>query len=61
MSLIQSLLKKLEENLDMSKWFKDFIKSINMSPAERYLAQATDRYDLEQRLKKLQYGKVDLL
>jgi hypothetical protein len=31
-----------------------------MSPSERYLAQATDRYDLEYRLKALQRGKVDL-
>jgi hypothetical protein len=60
MNLIQNLLKKLEGNLDMSKWFKDLIRMINMTPTERYLAQATDRYDLEQRQKNLALGKVNL-
>ena len=60
MNLIQNLLKKLEENLDMSKWFKDLIRMINMTPTERYLSQATDRYDLEQRQKNLALGKVNL-
>jgi len=60
MNLIQNLLKKLEGNLDMSKWFKDLIRMINMTPTERYLSQATDRYDLEQRQKNLALGKVNL-
>lgn len=61
MNLTSHLLLELEGNLDMSKWFKDWIKMINMTPTERYLAQAKDRYDLEQRQKNLAYGKVDLL
>jgi len=44
----------------MSKWFKDWIRMINMTPTERYLSQATDRYDLEQRQKNLAFGKVNL-
>jgi len=60
MNLIQNLLKKLEGNLDMSKWFKDWLRMINMTPTERYLSQATDRYDLEQRQKNLALGKVNL-
>jgi len=60
MNLIQNPLKKLEGNLDMSKWFKDLIRMINMTPTERYLSQATDRYDLEQRQKNLALGKVNL-
>ena len=44
----------------MSKWFKNWFRMINMTPTERYLAQAKDRYDLEQRQKNLAYGKVDL-
>jgi len=44
----------------MSKWFKDLIRMINMTPTERYLSQATDRYDLEQRQKNLALGKVNL-
>ena len=60
MNLTSNLFQELEENLDMSKWFKDWIRMINMTPTERYLAQAKDRYDLEQRQKNLTYGKVDL-
>jgi len=44
----------------MSKWFKDWIRMINMTPTERYLSQAKDRYDLEQRQKNLALGKVNL-
>ena len=44
----------------MSKWLREIIKSWGMSPAEKYLAQATDRYDLEQRQKNLALGKVNL-
>lgn len=44
----------------MSKWFKEWFRCINMTSTERYLAQATDRYDLEQRQKNLALGKVNL-
>jgi len=60
MNLIQNLLKRLERNLVVRNWFKDFIKMINMSATERYLAEATDRYDLEERQKNLQFGKAKL-
>ena len=60
MNLTSNLFQELEENLDMSKWFKDWIRMINMTPTERYLAQAKDRYDLEQRQKNLALGKVNL-
>lgn len=36
------------------EWFK----RLSMSPAERYLSQATDHYDLEQRQKELRYKGI---
>lgn len=44
----------------MSNWWKDFVKRLKMSPAERYLAQAENRYDLEQRMKDLRLGNARL-
>jgi hypothetical protein len=55
-----NLFKELERNITLAKWFKGWVKQLSMSPSERYLAQATDRYDLEYRLKTLQRGKADL-
>lgn len=49
-----------EGNSVMSKWFKNWIRMINMTPTERYLSQARDIYDLEQRQKNLALGKVNL-
>ena len=44
----------------MFKFFKTIMDNLNKSPVERYLAQSSDRYDLEERLKKLAYGKARL-
>jgi hypothetical protein len=44
----------------VTNWFKDLYKGITMSATERYLAQAKDRYDLEQRQKDIAYGKARL-
>jgi len=36
------------------EWFR----KLNMSPQERYLSQAVDHYDLEQRQKELRYKGI---
>ena len=38
----------------LMEWFK----MLNMSPVERYLSQATDLHDLEQRQKELRYKGI---
>lgn len=42
----------------MSNWLREIIKSWGMSPAEKYLSQATDRIDLENRMNDIKFGKV---
>ena len=38
----------------LTKWWK----RVTMTPAEKYLADATDHCDLERRMKNLQNGNV---
>jgi hypothetical protein len=42
----------------MTRWLSQLFKNMAMTPAERYLSQATNLQDLERRQKDISRGRV---
>jgi len=52
------LLKVFGRSLKMTRWLSQLFKNMAMTPAERYLSQATDLQDLERRQRDISRGRV---